>query len=130
MWSIQHLVFPNTTMWHKIFGGDKISRILDFWKIAGTNFREFGFRTLLEALISRGSHVLYMKVTSQMVVFITLFTTNFIDVFTGFKLRGSMKIPSSRFTIAEIRSHENSMLHGSLSCHRTLVLSLLPILIK
>ena len=60
------------------FWGSLISRILDF-----SGFCEFGFQTLLVGIIFRGFHVQYLKVTkkgSHLIVFVTLFATNFTEV--------------------------------------------------
>jgi len=54
---------------------------LDFSGLAGKN-HEFGFQTFLVGITFCGFHVQYLKVTkmeSYMVVFVTLFTTNFIE---------------------------------------------------
>ena len=53
-----------------------------FFRFRGKSFREFGFQTLLVGIIFRGIHVQYLIVTksgNHLVVFVTLFATNFID---------------------------------------------------
>ena len=66
------------------FWGSLISQILDFSGFAGKIFADLDFRLLkLVGIIFRGFHVQYLKVTkngSHLVVFVTLFATNFIEV--------------------------------------------------
>ena len=107
----------------------------DFSSFAGTNFREFGFRTLFLEIIFRGFHARYLKVTKNGWSFslhcLQPISLNFSPVNKKSKLSrifffgGSLfsrdlisRIDEKSAKFAKIKSHEEFMPHACYAIHR------------